>query len=184
MNLKRALLTVASAVLLFSVSARADSGTPTTYSITGSMDFTSGGTTEQINYSFDYSTGPSFVDDFVSDMTFSSSGPFTITNWNDHVIDSQYVGFFDAAGDEFDLGMYDNYPSAPVIFSAYVWGCGSAECEQLFSGGSSRTDDLFYYGTVDPEVTALPTPEPSALLLLAMGIGIMGLARWKVVRQG
>lgn len=171
------------ALVVIPWAARADGGgSGATYDVTGNMEFVSGSSTEQINYSFDVSYSGSFYPwSVTSGMQFSSTGPFAISYWDDDIATSEYVGFFDAAGDEFDLYVQALDPSAPSIGGAVVWGCKTAECETLYGGNSfGRTDMLYYEGTVDPEITLVETPEPSAMLLILAGL--CGLAIAKAVR--
>lgn len=171
-------------VLACAITAKADSGN---YDITGSMEFVSGAITEQVDYSFDLTySDPGFTASypFVTNMNFSSTGPFVITTWDDMVASSEYVGFFDVSGDEFDQYIVADFPSTPTVQIPIVWGCKTAECESLYGGNSfGRTTMLYYDGTADPEVT--PTPEPKMLLMLASGLGLIAskkfieFVRWR-----
>lgn len=170
------LLFVAIAVLSFAVSVRADgSQVVGEFNALGTISITNGVNTESIVFdaqleylsaypgnlygtlagpAYEISTGP--LGDF-SDVNFTTSGP-------------TYLGFFDAAGDEIDLEFKPSETlTTPVADYAYVWRCNSQACSDNFSINGNNLG-IYYYGTFDVSVTAIPVTEPGEIGMLLFGI--------------
>jgi hypothetical protein len=165
-------IAVALAVLFLGPIARADGGSVdvVTVNLTIPAFLESDPTTEQFQATFDFDTATNLA----TPISVSSTGPFgpftsffQFSAGQPRPAGGPDVGWFDAAGDniQFDYSFDHNIEfSLGPGGSEMFWQCASAACDDTFAAFG------MVVGNYDVTAASVRTPEPSAWMMLAMGI--------------
>lgn len=168
----KAKLAVALAVLFFGSVARADGGSVdvVTVNLTIPAFLESDPTTEQFQATFDFDTATNLATPISASST-GPFGPFTsfvqISGAQAEKFGGPDVEWLDAAGDniQFDYGFDHNVEfSLGPGGSEMFWQCDSSACGDTFAAFG------MVVGTYDVTAASVGTPEPSAWMMLAIGI--------------